>query len=455
MTSLGRGRRTPDWQVQAVFDPDGEGHEFAYTIGLHDRGLPELHIWGRPSLGDDPGADWMFSPRDRGGILNEAAWKLIDGDLRVGDTWDEEYDEGLVTVRFRLDPPGDRDELEALGIAPDAQVLPVRWSLHRPPIGRPRPLTKRALARARSDYAALLGDLSVVGDEVVVPPGWELPASFEPCGEFGPLTPMVAGRVVQLWSADAITMSNLMWAAITAEAGGCLTWPVTVASGVARGVGRVEEVDRAGDAARAVVLARTEQPDWPIRLPELAAAMEFEPGAVTDEQLHAAAVRVLSDLLWTVLTTEVVADRLTPAQLLHGRGAWLTGLGPVGDLPGRQWRAPQPVLERLLGVLQPLQVTELLTISLRHRVGEEEDYRAVADRVQGWAVVSAAGCPWRGALDRLPGCRSLGHVDDLQEWATVMTSAATHLDRLSARDLAALTAPYLDVVPGLPTAIRG
>ena len=77
----------------------------------------------------------MFSPHDRTRLLNELAWQLIDGELTVGDSWERPYDDGLVTCRFRLDPPGDRDELEAFGIAPGADVLPVRWSLHRRPIG--------------------------------------------------------------------------------------------------------------------------------------------------------------------------------------------------------------------------------------------------------------------------------------------------------------------------------
>ena len=63
MTDLGHdttpGTRHPDWMVQSVFDPDGEGHDFAYTIGLFESGLPELHLWARPSLGEDPGEDWV------------------------------------------------------------------------------------------------------------------------------------------------------------------------------------------------------------------------------------------------------------------------------------------------------------------------------------------------------------------------------------------------------------
>src|SRR4051812_8879462 len=92
VTALGHDHnRTPDWQVQSVFDPEGEGHDSAYTIGLHERALPELHIWGRPPLGDDPGEDWMFSPSDRCRILNELAWKLIDEEIGVGDRWEEQY----------------------------------------------------------------------------------------------------------------------------------------------------------------------------------------------------------------------------------------------------------------------------------------------------------------------------------------------------------------------------
>ena len=79
----------------------------------------------------------------------------------------------------------------------------------------------------------------------------------------------------------------------------------------------------------------------------------------------------------------------------------------------------------------------------------------MADRVQGWAFVSASGCPWRGVLDRLPAVRHVGRMTGLQEWATVMTSAACHADRLSAGDVATLTAPFLDVLPDLPGYVRG
>ncbi len=75
----------PFWRVQSVFDTEGNGKDFAYTIGLFDEGFPELHLWGRPSLGEDPGEDWMLGIDDRGRVLNELVELLVSGRLHVGD----------------------------------------------------------------------------------------------------------------------------------------------------------------------------------------------------------------------------------------------------------------------------------------------------------------------------------------------------------------------------------
>ena len=451
MTTLGNHQhRHADWTVTAVFDPDGEGHDLAYTVGLFERSLPELHIWGRPSLGEDPGADWKFSPRDCCEILNDLAWRLIDGDVQVGHRWEQAFDGAMVTARFQLDPPGDRDELEAFGIHPAALVLPVRWSLHRRPIGRPRPLTKRALLRATSEYADLLAELD---DTVRLPDGWALPAEFVPGGGLGPLTPMVAGRVAEFWTADATTLANLACAAVTMRQGGGVTWPVGVTNAVGRGVGRVAAMVSAQEAARDVVESRMSRPDWPQVQREVAAVIGFGPDEISSEQLHRSLREDFTELLWTVLSTEVVADRLTKEQRLHGRGAWQTGLGVVGDLPGPDWRAPRVVLDRLFTALRPLSTTTLTELMTRHLDAERSDYQRLGGCVQGWAITAAAGCPFVGGLDRLPGVTWPQDLDELQEWATVMTSAACHRDRLSATDVATLTAPYLDLVPELPAFI--
>jgi hypothetical protein len=65
-----------DWEVVGVFDPDGDTPHFSYTVGLHTHGLPELHLWARPSEGVDPGEDWAFNERERGALLNSWARRL-------------------------------------------------------------------------------------------------------------------------------------------------------------------------------------------------------------------------------------------------------------------------------------------------------------------------------------------------------------------------------------------
>jgi len=134
----------PFWQVQAVFDPDGLGGDFAYTIGLHSVGLPELHLWARPTCGDDPAPDWKFSSRDLGELLNEFAGMQLGGDLVAGSVVERSYDGGMAGVRFEVGSPGDRAALQAFGIARGALVLPIRWSLDRGHAGEPRELDDEA-----------------------------------------------------------------------------------------------------------------------------------------------------------------------------------------------------------------------------------------------------------------------------------------------------------------------
>lgn len=123
-------------QIISVFDPEGTGGDFAYTVGLADRGLPELHIWARPSEGEDPGFDWMLSDRDRHGLLMDFAEDLVAGRVRVSSERTHVYDDGLATVVYRLDPPVDADDVEAYGARP-SPVIPIRWRLERPPMGQP------------------------------------------------------------------------------------------------------------------------------------------------------------------------------------------------------------------------------------------------------------------------------------------------------------------------------
>ena len=151
-----------DWTVMAVFDPHGLGGDFAYTVGLADRGLPELHVWARPPDGDDPGEDWKFSAQDCGRVLNQCAERLIAGELTVGSAWRQAFDAGLVQVQFAIGAPVSRLDVEALMTRGDAVVLPVRWSLHRPPVGRLGPVDEAAEPQLRLELQRLTDSLDPV-----------------------------------------------------------------------------------------------------------------------------------------------------------------------------------------------------------------------------------------------------------------------------------------------------
>ena len=142
---------TPFWQVQSVFDPDGTGRDFAYTIGLHTRGLPELHLWARPSLGEDP--------------------------------------------------PGDKEQLEAYGVPDGVDVLPGLWSLERAPDGPLRPLAAGDRSAALRLFDELVASLDLGR---AAPPGLARPAGpdFGEDQRFGRVTPVVLARAAQLWQAD-------------------------------------------------------------------------------------------------------------------------------------------------------------------------------------------------------------------------------------------------------------
>lgn len=129
-----RAPEIPDWTVMGVL-AEGDGlPEFSYTIGLHERGLPELFLWDRPSLGEDPGDDWSFHAQERGQMLNHWARRLIEGRLEPGMTWTEDMDLGLSSVTFAAGELVGPLEVEAVMLPSGAQVLPIRFSLRRDPL---------------------------------------------------------------------------------------------------------------------------------------------------------------------------------------------------------------------------------------------------------------------------------------------------------------------------------
>ena len=462
----------PFWQVQSVFDPDGEGKDFAYTIGLHDRGLPELHIWGRPSLGEDPGDDWMLSMNDRTRVLNEFAWRLLDGKLDVGTNLRREYDGGLAVVDYRVDPPGDRNELEAFGIAPGAIVLPIPWSLTRPPEGKVSPLTDDARMEAALDYERVL---ATVDRQVAAPIGWELPdePSFAPDQRFGPRTPVVLARAAQLWQADDETICDLIYTAFTADRVHSLTYAFATARAVGRPAGRRPALDAVSDAAQELIASMTEHPKAQRRWRRIVRA--YWPGhwetlrADERRRYEHGLARMLGDLFDSLLAVEVIADIAERKLLLEARGPWLSGLARLSEVPGDEWAASPAVVGVVSDQLSPLTIERQSIVAGIHGAGRRGKlpdalgYDDLCSRLLGLALVSASGCPVELKVHEVPGLgipiadikrQELLWMHDLQNLATCLTVMLTHRARFDAEEVSLLASPYRELLPGLESALN-
>jgi hypothetical protein len=462
-----RLEQLPFWKVQGVFDPDGGGADFSYTIGLASRGSAELHMWARPSLGDDPGHDWAFSLRDCCGILNELADLLLRGEIGVGSGLTRTYDGGLATVEFRVDPPEDRLELQAFGVDPSAEVLPVRWSLRRDPAGPLTPLSDSALREARGLWTRLTAGLD---RRRRAPTEWTVSKrpDFDPHQQFGPLTPLVSARGAQLLQADADTLAALLGGAARVDAIGSLSWPATQAKAIARGVGRSDQLDAIERAVQGLVTRVTKGAAWSTMVADNFG--DLRRSGQVDEYERSAAN--LADLLGTAtlacLSTQAVSDVADPHLLLTGFGPWEASQhvdGVAGLVP---WRAAPHVLEEVRALLSSRSAETLQMIGLLHDTtmrwesanDQTRRYGELEMRLTGWGLTSAAACP--PVLELLQGTpageqlrRGSGHglgvsrLDSLQEWATCLTSALTHRQRLTADEVDLFVWPFRSVVPGL------
>lgn len=379
--------REPWWQVTSVFDPDCGGSDFAYTEGLARDGHPELHMWARPSIGEDPGADWCFSINDTGHLLNEAAWRLVDGKLAVGDTWERAYDEGFVTARFTVHEPVDSDSVDAWG-AGDAPVLPIRWELVRPPLGPPTPLTADAQARAADEYAAIARDLA--GSDV--PPGWELPAepSWEPEQRFGPRTPLVLARAAQIWQADPERIADILDRAMTAYQYGSIGYAGVVAGAAAREPGRSGALEQVEAAVLAVLEARPSHPGV------VAAKSWFYSGLTRSPEAsrawrdaHAMLVRAVT----ICLQVEAVADLVPDQTVTLGQGVVRSRLCPGETAPDRRWECSEMVAAAVRQVIERTQTVDLVEAAVAwERASRQKEVWPLLVRL--WTSAAYAPSVW-------------------------------------------------------------
>ncbi|WP_459984267.1 hypothetical protein [Nocardioides sp. AN3] len=382
MTELEELPRTPWWDVIVVLDDDGR-FRFAYTVGLATDDLPELHLWSQPSLGEDPGADWRFSSSDMTQLLNDMGWRLAEGRLPTGTAWEEKYDAGQVTVRFRVGEATDARELEAYH-AGDAPVLPIRWSLHREPDGPPTPLGADELAAATAELGAVLDDLS---DDVprtpVIVPGWEVPSP--------------------------------------------------VARTAARPVGRAGALDRLVDDVADLVagVGRTWAHDaWE----EALTWFNDDGGEPSDEDW---VKHILAQVIRPYLVSVAAADLLPPHVAIHGAGPLLCAMTPMGLPPSEAWHAAPHVIEATRALVLRAGPRRLAAAAVawgQRDDDETADARGDLAAVQVTTPSMFPPCrsvlPARFAEDVERAGRGELGPGDVQGWLSVMTAVLSHRTRL-------------------------
>ncbi|VXC10018.1 hypothetical protein [Nocardioides sp. AX2bis] len=427
--------RSPWWMVNAIFDPDGGGADFSYTEGLAARGHPELHIWARPTDGLDPGEDWHFSQRDTCVLLNRLAWRLVDGALQVGDRWEETYDGGLVTVRFELGGPVEAASVEAFG-ARDAPVLPVRWSLERPPVVAPRALSTAQRATLRTEYDDLR---RLLPPGTAAPPGWALPGRFSagPRQPYGPRHAMVLARAAQLFSGDASFWYRLMMAAMLQRQQAPAGHAVAVAYAAARGAGRHGAVRRLEDAVHQ--LRAGLGVTWAVD--EVGVALRAILGPVVDEEVRQAWLDAAGVSIESCLLVEAVADEVPDQALTLGQGAVRSSSTTDERAPGPEWLAPQEVLERVQALMARLGTEAMLACAKRwdDQVGTEAVQvlggRTMLTSSHGPTIrLEVDGVTVFGPLELVREQRRLQAV--LQCWVNDLTAVVVHRGELSGRVVA-------------------
>ena len=355
-----------EYCVIAVFDPDGDGGDFAYTVGLEARFGFELHAWARPTDGLDPGLDFQLSARDLHTVLTQAVTMVAVGELSVGGRWEVAMDQGLAQAVFQLAPVRDRDELECFQARAGCPVASLRWELRRAavgeaavPDGRGRTVIER---RCRQWLDAGWVDSARVAAIS------QLEVSLE--GEFGPAT-----KAVLAMSASVGSVPEATWELGTAGAMAAVQvsglWAHCLA--VARAAGRTEWV-----------LAGAELAEADAR--RLVGAL----GEPVEDDLAQALETVLHQVLGCAYASMVLCDVLEEEQVDQGGG--IVEAACDRDRADARFWSQDPALVRLRDRVGEEGTGTVLALADKVRSGGEE-LAAALDWARSQLAVSGLGCP--------------------------------------------------------------
>lgn len=433
------------WKVQYVFDPADPTAAFAYTIGLADRGLPELHLAAAPEQ-DPSDSPWILSSDDCAHQLNRFASLLVDGALANGEPFSCTYDGGASTVIWTPGEPVPCDDVEAYGADSTAGIIPIRGRLQLPDVVPLADLPAGTIPLWRSEQAAILA--------TVVPNrrglrGFRAPRADAPFAceqEFGPLTPIVEARAHAISQATPIMLTDLLLRTLDAESTGAGPRLVLgTAHTLATLVGRHDAAEKAAGLALTLVKSfrgpHADAPMW--------RALEKSCGMADAGDVHKGISGTLCDQIAAMLVASTVADQLDDATRLAAFGPWSSAHTSASMSPEEAWWAPTHVLDTVRMYLDELDwemVDALIDAWLELR------NTSLVVRLRGLAVTGRRGCPPASELlaTSLVGVRA-SLVPDVEFYLTEFLCCTTALlaERayFDARAVRTFSGPFWDVLP--------
>lgn len=438
------------WTVQYVFDPDAIGHDFAYTIGLAARGLPELYIDSAPrqAQSDDP---WKLSSRDCCYQLNRFARMLIDGEIVPLQPITEQYDGGTTTVLWTPGEPTDPMAVGAYGPTDAKSIIVIAAEIVPAVIEPLSDLCAADEATWRSELARLLLD-GVPNRRGLK--GFRLPspdASFTCTQTYGPLTPLVEARAYEVSQLTPPMIADVILRSLDCE----FTIPVAATLGAAYAHART--VSRTPAAWNAEELAVTLVKS--IRGPEgkssaWRSVMKLTGfGAAEDTgDIRRGLSGTLVHAVAAHLVSTVVADRLDHSARLQAFGIWSSIKDSRSMAPEDPWWARSDILNAIRNEVAQLddpRTNELLAAWLRMRSEER-----LVPILRGLAVTGARACPPASDLlgSTLIGLLAL-FVPDIEwpvtEFLCCATALLTEREKFSDDDVHAFCRRLTGALPGL------
>jgi hypothetical protein len=400
----------PGWRVISLIDPAASGSDLAFTDGLTAFELPELLLWGRPTEGNDPGADWLLTHRERARLLNRWALETVIGQLGSGERREERFDGGHTVARFRFGRPVSAADLRHPHLPPQTPVISVAWSLQRlrsarAPAGREAaplsPAVERRMrlwisrAEATTQAWRLRLDTVEEGVPTLLPHHLAALSIGSPShGRFGPMTPWVDARIAQVMAAGSDAVAGFLARLHLAEHARCEDCLLEQFDRIATRSHRNAACREASQAAQELALAvagwpESSTPVWAQAVSAALLPLPAEEVPAADETLRVA----LTDGLETLIRTAVLADLLAPSLIANGSGPWEWAVNGQ-RIPGRPWLAAPKVrraARQLLAQATPSQLAA--TVEESRRSPDPARLRAVSQLVTGLQTVAAASPP--------------------------------------------------------------